>query len=112
MWWPEEPDSFHIFSKDFEVPGHIWVLNQYKFHKKDPILVIHVSGPQANELESKSDSKILQKIMKILRRSFSGNIPDPTEFLATRWKNDAFAMGSYSVRISSFLKTVSWFLYD
>ena len=99
VWWPEESDSFHIHSTDFKTPGHVWVLNQYKFHKKEPILVIHVSGPQAYELETNSDSQITSRILEILRKSFSETIPEPIDYLITRWKNDAFSLGSYSVII-------------
>jgi monoamine oxidase len=97
VWWPKESDSFHIYSADFKTPGHVWVLNQYKFHNKEPILVLHVSGPQAVELEQYSDTQITERIMDLLRKNFSEFIPDPTNSFSTRWKADPFTLGSYSV---------------
>jgi len=59
--------------------------------------VLHVSGPQARELEKISDARIAERMMDLLKKSFAESIPDPIDSFSTRWKSDAFSLGSYSV---------------
>lgn len=66
----------------------------YFFHQ--PILSAIVSGDFAKNLENKSDSEIIQSLMKTLKTIYGEKIPDPTSYVITRWGKDPYSAGSYS----------------
>ncbi|CAF1278464.1 unnamed protein product [Adineta steineri] len=61
------------------------------------LLYIKVAGQVALEIEQKSDQETIDEIMILLRRIFSDrNVPEPIQFLVTKWNQDPFSYGSYS----------------
>jgi len=77
---------------------HFLNLNAYG---KKGLILAHVWPPQADEWVTKSDDKVIEECMRILRGMFAkqyrakGN-PKPIEGVVTRWNTDPFSMGSYS----------------
>lgn len=62
-----------------------------------PIIGALLGGDYALRCEQFSDDKLANDFMDILRKSFSGPIPDPEPgVLRSRWSSDPFCYGSYS----------------
>ncbi|HLO87116.1 MAG TPA: FAD-dependent oxidoreductase [Nostocaceae cyanobacterium] len=70
-------------------------LNIYKYTKQ-PILLCFNAGSYGEKLETLTDTKIIQSAMKVLRTIYGENIPNPEDWLITRWGADQFTKGSYS----------------
>jgi monoamine oxidase len=61
------------------------------------ILILFVTGIFARELETLTDTQILEQVMNFLRKIFPGTvIPNPINYKFTRWSQDPLAYGSYS----------------
>eukprot|EP00842_Homolaphlyctis_polyrhiza_P001767 jgi/Hompol1/2591/HPOL_006059-RA len=61
---------------------------------KLPVLVAHISGDAALELEAETDESLVDSAMEILSLIFSSKapLPMPLETLVTRWSKDQFAL--------------------
>jgi monoamine oxidase len=61
------------------------------------ILILFVTGLFARELETLTDTQILEEVMKFLRKIFPRKtISNPINYKFTRWLQDPLAYGSYS----------------
>lgn len=60
------------------------------------ILGALVGSNFAVNIEQSSDAAIVSEAMTAIRTMFGGSVPEPTDFLITRWMQDEFAFGSYS----------------
>jgi monoamine oxidase len=93
IFWDKKHDIFrYISSKKGEWSE--W-LNFYKYIRK-PVLVGFNAGVYAMDLESLNDMEIIQEAMRVLRTIYGKNIPNPINYLITRWQSDPFSRGSYS----------------
>jgi monoamine oxidase len=63
----------------------------------DKVVVAWAVGREAERVEQLPDGEILAEVMDGLAAMFGdGAVPEPEEFLVTRWRADEFAAGSYS----------------
>lgn len=62
----------------------------------EPVLFCFNAGSYARELEDYDDEEIVAEGMAVLRTIFGDEIPDPDDWLISRWGSDPFALGSYS----------------
>ncbi len=65
-------------------------------YTKQPILLGFSAGTYATQLERRSDTEIIRSAMGVLRTIYGSRIPNPKDYLITRWQADPFAVGSYS----------------
>lgn len=65
-------------------------------YTKQPILMGFSAGSYGAQLERQSDAEIVRSAMGVLRTIYGSRIPNPKDYLITRWKADPFAGGSYS----------------
>ncbi len=74
-----------------------WVswMNLHRYIQ-EPILLAFNSGQFAKQLEGLTDEQIVEQGMSALRSMYGSSIPNPTNWLITRWTQDPFAYGSYS----------------
>lgn len=64
---------------------------------QQPILMSFTDGyTGANFDRHGTEEEVLQQGMKTLRRMFGPTVPDPVDYVFTRWLSDPWAMGSYS----------------
>ena len=93
VFWDEDSDLIGYIAEN---KGE-WAefLNIYKY-TGEPILLGFNAGSFGLEIESWSDSEIIESGMAVLRTIYGDDIPDPLAFLITRWGSDSFAHGSYS----------------
>lgn len=61
-----------------------------------PVLGALVGGDFAVSMEQSSDAAIISEAMRAARSMFGGSVPDPSDFLITRWTQDEFSYGAYS----------------
>jgi monoamine oxidase len=62
----------------------------------EAILMAFNAGDYGEATECLTDAQIIAEGMKTLRAMYGPQIPDPIDWIITRWKNDPFAGGSYS----------------
>ncbi|XP_023231104.1 lysine-specific histone demethylase 1B-like [Centruroides sculpturatus] len=61
------------------------------------VLMSYVSGDMVSYISDKSDSEIMEMCMEILRSVFNEeNVPDPTAWFVTNWRNDPYSHMAYS----------------
>lgn len=94
VFWPRHQD-FIEFAQETAGPFHAF-LNAWKY-SGDPMLVTFAAGRQAELLESKTDKEITALVMSVLRKLPRAGKVEPTSVKVTRWGQDKFAGGSYSV---------------
>ncbi|WP_423187206.1 flavin monoamine oxidase family protein [Alishewanella sp. d11] len=61
-----------------------------------PILLGFNAADQGSQLETLTDSEIVAEAMQTLRQIFGTQIPEPQDYIITRWASDPFALGAYS----------------
>ncbi len=93
VFWDEDAIMLNYVSEE---KGH-WAewLNVYQVNG-EPILVAFNAGDFGIELESWSDEEIVADGMAHLRIMYGDDIPDPIDWLITRWNSDPYTYGSYS----------------
>jgi len=61
------------------------------------VLLVHVFPPLAYNWNGMSDKEVIAQVLKCLRLMFRPlNMPQPIDYVVTRWDTDAFSLGSYS----------------
>ena len=92
-FWDTEP---HFLGYIPQRKGE-WVswMNLHRYIQ-EPILLAFNSGRFGTQLESLRDEQIVEQAMTALRSIYGNSIPQPTNWLITRWTQDPFAFGSYS----------------
>lgn len=75
-----------------------WVeTTNYAPFNDSPMLVAFVAGKEAKELiETKTDQEAIASFMAAMRSIYGNQIPDPIDFVVTRWGLDPHSYGSYS----------------
>ncbi|MFO0660279.1 MAG: FAD-dependent oxidoreductase [Polyangiaceae bacterium] len=93
VFWEKKPHGFGIIPKRRDE----WTefVNFYPFVHQ-PILLCFNSGDFARKVEKLSDADTVAGMMTALRGAFGKQIPEPTDYLISRWSQDPFAFGSYS----------------
>jgi monoamine oxidase len=93
VFWEKEPHLLGYISPNQGEWAEI--LNIYKYTGQ-PILLAFNAGDYAWKLEKLSDKQIVDEAIKVLRKIYGNNIPNPEASLITRWGQDPFSFGSYS----------------
>jgi monoamine oxidase len=66
------------------------------YYTRQPILLWFNAAAYGTHLEALGDAEIIGEAMQRLRVMYGADIPDPEDYLITRWLSDPFAGGSYS----------------
>jgi monoamine oxidase len=93
VFWDAEADLLGYINDEV---GH-WseTINLYKVTQQ-PILLAFNAGEFGLEIEQWEDDEIIADVMGVLRTIYGNDIPDPTDWLITRWGQDPFSYGSYA----------------
>lgn len=93
VFWDADADLLGYINDEV---GH-WseTINLYKVTQQ-PILLAFNAGEFGLEIETWDDDKIIADVMGVLRTIYGNDIPDPTDWLITRWGQDPFSYGSYA----------------
>lgn len=92
-----------FWNTDFDLIGYAaeergrWseFLNLHKLLGKPALLGFNAS-PYGLEIESWTDEEIIADAMDALRTVYGDAVPEPSNYLITRWGKDEWAYGSYS----------------
>lgn len=76
--------------------GHYPEFLNWHHYTSQPVLLGFTGGAFSRALESGSDAEAAAGAMKVLRRIYGHQVPEPTGFKLARWWNDPLAGGSYS----------------
>ncbi len=92
-FWPPRWELVGLFPRQrLEIPIFV---NMFSY-VKEPILIGHLAGDQARELESLSDEEIGNIVHSQMELLFGPYIPKPTGVYVTRWNSHPYHLGSYS----------------
>lgn len=93
VFWPK--DSGWILYMGEEKGDWYEFLNIYHY-TGEPVILLFNAGDDARKKEDIPDEKFVENTMKVLRKLFDENAPDPEDWLRTNWGKDEFSYGSYS----------------
>jgi len=89
-FWPRDIPQINTEDPRFSF------LNLERYGSKG-ILLVHVFPPLAYNWEGMSDKEVLKQVLNCLRLMFRPkNMPQPIDYVVTRWDTDDFSFGSYS----------------
>ena len=91
-FWDDTTFINHISKKN---GGWMEFLN-FKPFIDEPVLMAFSSGEYGRQLEKLSDQEIIAEGMDVLRKLYGDDIPEPEDYIITRWASDPFSRGSYS----------------
>lgn len=72
-----------------------YFLNTKKFMPVNGLMSF-AFGNSSKETERQSDAEIISEIMVNLSTIYGSNIPNPSQFLRTKWNSNPYAYGAYS----------------
>lgn len=94
-------DAF--WDKDLQYVGYTpktkgkfnYFMNAAKFMDANALMTFSF-GEYSKEIESLPNAEVQAEIMGHLRSIYGDDIPEPSQFLRTKWSSDEFTFGSYS----------------
>ncbi|MBF2006952.1 MAG: FAD-dependent oxidoreductase [Chlorogloeopsis fritschii C42_A2020_084] len=92
VFWSQNHDAIGYASQMANDFSDFLNLSRYI---KVPVLVALTGGRFARSLETLSEEEVGERVMKVLRRMYGNNIPNPEIVIRTQWAADPFACGSY-----------------
>lgn len=92
VFWPA--DCYGLGISGQELDFRFFVNLNYFQHA--PILTARAAGKHAYDLENYTDQELIAKVMRSLTKIFGASIPEPEDYLITRWGRDPYSFGSYS----------------
>lgn len=72
-----------------------YFLNMKNFAKANALMTF-AFGDYSKQTEQMTDQAILEEIMTHLKHIYGKNIPQPTQFLRTKWNENPYSYGAYS----------------
>lgn len=93
-FWPKDCDLIEITPIKKRVTCQF--INWYKY-SKEPILIGCVAADTAKEWEAESPEENVWAMTAILKQLFGDAVTEPVATSVTRWGQDPFALGAYSV---------------
>ena len=92
-----------FWSKDYDWIGYMSRMEKdfseflnLRRYSSAPVLIAFAGGSFARSLEGISEKEVVERVMKVLRRIYGNDIPNPDAVLRTKWASDPFTLGSYS----------------
>ncbi len=92
IFWPTNYSGMYFTCPELDFR----CFTNLNYLQQEPIITGRVSGDQAQMLEALDDKELVEKAMFGLRKVFGHTIPEPSQYLITRWGRNPFSYGSYS----------------
>jgi monoamine oxidase len=94
VFWPPEPDMINFFGPK----AGLWAEWMNGFPSTgQPLIVGFNGGDVADAVETLDDRATTASAMEALRAMFGTAIPDPVASQISRWRQDRFSHGAYSI---------------
>lgn len=93
-FWDDDESLF--FGKLTEPHRWCGFMVNYQAVCQKPILCGVNAGVDAQKAEDKTDEALVAAMMRGLRAMFGADIPEPTDYVITRWGQDPYALGAYA----------------
>ena len=93
VFWPIELDWIGYVP---EKHGQWAEWFSYRRALYQPLLVGFNAADYGKEIEALSDGEIVESAVATLRTIYGSRVPEPVDYLITRWNSDPFSRGSYS----------------
>ncbi len=93
VFWPEDADLFGYLGTPRGRPFEVFSLAQTT---GQPVLMILTCGRGARRWHSMETEAAVHEVLLDLRAMWGSVLPEPEDFLMTRWGKDPFALGAYS----------------
>jgi monoamine oxidase len=91
-FWNPEPDTLGRIAETTESRWSTWI-NFYKY-EGIPLLMAFNHSRYARQLESMTDTGVMDEAMQVLRKQYGRGIPDPLGVQRSRWASDPFTHGT------------------
>ena len=92
-FWDIDKDLIGYLSVD---KGHFSEWYYFDELASNNVLIAFNAGDYAEAIESKSDQEIINEAMDTLRVIYGNNIPQPENYVISRWHSDPYSKGSYA----------------
>jgi monoamine oxidase len=92
-FWDKKADIINYISA---TKGHWEESYNFYLYEKLPILLRFNAGAYGTAIESMTDAEIIADTMSNLRSIYGKAIPEPIDYIITRWNSDPYSYGSYS----------------
>ncbi len=96
-FWPTQCDRFLLLPEDTPCRGcfGVWIDKEHLWGQ--PILETFLAGHAATAWDREGrDEAVVDAALRVLRRAFPGQVPDPEAYMVTRWLSDPWARGSFA----------------
>lgn len=93
-FWPIHSDLIELIPERHDLV--VQFLNWYKYTGQ-PILIACIAADTARQWEAESNERTVALIMDVLKKYFGNSVKEPVSTVITRWGQDEFSRGSYSV---------------
>jgi monoamine oxidase len=99
-WWPQDQLDLQLITDDAEhsMEWTYFINDQnHNGNRNNHIMTAWIGGARADYWENKTDEETVSHVMNNLRQMFPPpiNVPEPTNYVITRWKSDPFTRGTY-----------------
>lgn len=94
-FWTEDDDN-ELFNFISSSKGHWSEWLNIHHYNQQPVLLGFNAGKYGKDIETFSDKTLISDGMQTLQKIYGKTIPDPKDYLMTRWNADPYAKGSYS----------------
>ena len=96
-WWPDDKKVWlQLLTEEDEGVWTMFFNTRSQGHDKY-ILVGWIGGSAAVDMERQTNDVILSKVLKNLKKMFGNDVVEPSSFWVSRWQQDEYSRGSYSV---------------
>ena len=79
-----------------EAPGRWLEFLNLRVYTGAPVLMGLNAGAFAHELETWNERDVVASAMEVLRGIYGSKVPEPLDWLITRWASDPYSLGAYS----------------
>lgn len=89
VFWPLDVPHLETTDRRFHF------LNLHKYGKQGQLLC-HIWGDGKMEMCGKTDCEVVREVLAALSLMFCQSVPEPLQYIVTRWSEDPFALDAYS----------------
>jgi monoamine oxidase len=99
-WWPRNRLELQLITEgDEDSMQWTYFINDeiHAGNRENHIMTAWIGGIEADRWENRTDEETMNHVLNNIRRMFPSPVfvPQPTNYVVTRWKSDPFTRGAY-----------------